>query len=296
MHDDEVALADETARRLIVDQFPRWAQEPVRRLRSSGTVNAIFRIGARFTARFPLQGTDPEEAQRRLEAEASASAEFALACPFSAPEPVGLGRPGHGYPLPWSVQTWVDGIDASRQDPAASEASARDLAALIKALREDDTRGRTFLGPGRGGHLPDHDGWVHECLRRSEHLLDVPRLAALWDRFRGLPRTDPDVMTHGDLIPANVLVAGGRLTGVLDGGGYAPADPALDVIAGWHLLDDGPRAVFRAELSTGELEWERSKAWAFEQALGAVWYYVDTNPTMARMGRQTLARIVTSPA
>ena len=99
-------------------------------------------------------------------------------------------------------------------------------------------------------------------------------------------------MSHGDLIPANLLVAEGRLTGVLDCGGFGPADPALDVIAGWHLLDDGPRAVFRAELASDDLEWERSKAWAFEQAIGATWYYVDTNPMMSRMGRMTLARIL----
>ena len=294
MHDDEHYLRDEAAAALVAAQFPRWAQEPVRRLCPSGTVNAIFRIGDRFTARFPLQGTDPKEARRRLEAEAGASAAFARGCPFPAPRPVGLGRPGHGYPLPWAVQTWVDGVDASQQSTGVGDAFARDLAALVTALRGDDTRGRTFSGPGRGGHLPDHDRWVQECLQRSEHLLDVPRLTALWDRFRVLPRGDADVMSHGDLIPANVLVADSRLAGVLDGGGYGPADPALDVIAGWHLLDDGPRAVFRAELGVGDLEWERSKAWAFEQALGAVWYYVDTNPEMARMGRRTLAGIVAS--
>ena len=75
-------------------------------------------------------------------------------------------------------------------------------------------------------------------------------------------------------------------------GGFAAADSALDVSAGWHLLDGGPRSVFRAELGCDDVEWERSKAWALEQAMGAVWYYTDTNVTMARMGRQTLARIV----
>ena len=292
MHDDELYLGDEAAGALIADQFPAWAQEPLRRLTPSGTVNAIFRVGDRLAARFPLTGTDAEETRRQLDAEASASAEFARACPVPAPEPVGLGRPGHGYPLPWSVQTWVSGADASQQDAAGSEAFAKDLAMLVAALRDADAGGRTFSGCNRGGRLRDHDAWVHECLRRSEHLLDVASLRALWADFSQLPRTDPDVMTHGDLIPANVLVADGRLTGVLDTGGFAPADPALDLIAGWHLLDDGPRAVFRDELRVGDLAWERAKAWAFEQALGAVWYYVETNQAMAQMGERTLSRIV----
>jgi aminoglycoside phosphotransferase (APT) family kinase protein len=99
-------------------------------------------------------------------------------------------------------------------------------------------------------------------------------------------------MSHGDLIPGNVLVSVDRLVGVLDCGGFGPADPALDVIAGWHLLDGAARRAFRAELGCDDLEWERSKAWAFEQSLGAVWYYVDTNAAMSMMGRRTLERIV----
>lgn len=292
MHKDEIVLTDDTAHALITEQFPQWADASVRRLDSSGTVNAIFRIGAGHAARFPLLGTDPYETQQVLQAEARATAEFAAIAPFPAPLPAGLGRPGAGYPLPWSVQTWLDGVDASEADVSGSDTFAGDLAVLISALRAVDTCGRTFHGDNRGGHLPDHDEWVEQCLGKSRHLLDVPRLSALWERFRVLPRTDPDVMTHGDLIPANLLVAGGRLAGVLDGGGFAPADPALDVIVAWHLLDEAPRAVLRAELGSDDLQWERSKAWAFEQAIGAVWYYCGTNPAMSRMGRTTLARIV----
>ena len=335
MHEDEIVVTEETARALIADQFPQWAGEPIRRIDVSGTVNAIFRIGERYAARFPLQGHDPHQTQRLLEAEASARAEFARASPFPAREPVALhpppesvalhpppelrdlrtppdvggphtppelvegprrgwhfGSAGDGYPLPWSVQTWISGIDAATDDPSRSEAFARDLAGLIGALRGVDLRGRIFNRDNRGGLLPDHDAWVQVCLDRSGSLLDVAQLTRLWSYFRELSRTDPDVMTHGDLIPANMLVGGGRLTGVLDTGGFAPADPALDVIAGWHLLDDGPREVFRAELGSNDLQWERSKAWAFEQAIGAVWYYTDTNPAMSRMGRRTLARIV----
>ena len=130
------------------------------------------------------------------------------------------------------------------------------------------------------------------CLRRSEQLLDVPRLRRMWEVLRVLPRgAGGDVMSHRDLIPGNVLVSGGRLAGVLDVGQLEPADPALDPIAAWHLLEDGPRQVLRADLGCDDLEWERGKAWAFQQALGLVWYYAETNPAMSQMGRRTLERI-----
>lgn len=291
MHAGELVVTEEAVRGLVAAQFPRWAGYPVRRIASSGTVNAIFQIGEQLAARFPLVGDDPETARELLAAEAMAATEFADRSPFPAPVPVAVGAPGPGYPLPWAVQTWLPGTVATGDGPSGSDAFAQDLATLIAALRATDTRRRIFNGANRGGDLHRHDAWVATCLHNSEQLLDVAAAARMWDSVRDLPRTAPDVMTHGDLIPANLLTADGRLTGVLDGGGFAPADPALDVIAGWHLLDDGPRATFRAALGCGDLEWERSKAWAFEQAMGAVWYYVDTNPAMSTMGRRTLARL-----
>jgi aminoglycoside phosphotransferase (APT) family kinase protein len=122
----------------------------------------------------------------------------------------------------------------------------------------------------------------------------APPLNSKTRQFRELPRTGGDVMSHGDLIPGNVLVAGDRLSGVLDTGGFGPADPALDLVSAWHLLQPGPRDVLRRTLGCGDLEWERGKAWAFEQAMGVVWYYAETNPTMSTMGRRTLDRILES--
>lgn len=103
-------------------------------------------------------------------------------------------------------------------------------------------------------------------------------------------------MSHGDLIPANLLTAQGRLTGVLDTAGFAPADPALDLVAARHLLDRPRRSILRTRLGSSGLEWERGAAWAFEQAIGLVWYYRGTNPTMEQLGRSTLYRLLEDPS
>jgi aminoglycoside phosphotransferase (APT) family kinase protein len=118
MHANQLSVPAEIARVLVEDQFPQWRRLPVRGLAASGTVNAIFRIGERPAARFPLQPQNAEAARWRVEAEADAARELADRTRFPTPEPVAIGEPGHGYPLPWSVQTWLPASPPPRRIPA----------------------------------------------------------------------------------------------------------------------------------------------------------------------------------
>ena len=294
MHDDQITVSAFTVRHLVADQFPKWRGLSIRQVQSAATVNAIFRMGKDLAARLPLRLQDPAAALAWLQAERDAANELASLATVPTPRQVALGRPGHDYPSPWSVQTWLPGQDATVVDPSRSDLFATDLARFISGLREADTKGRRFAGTGRGGHLPDHDPWMAVCFEKSQSLLEVTSLRALWADLRTLPRREADVMCHGDLTPPNVLVRQGRLAGVLDGGGFGPADPALDLVGAWHLLEQPAREVLRAELGCSDLQWQRGMAWAFEQAMGLVWYYATSNPTMSHWGKRTLGRIVSA--
>lgn len=292
MHDDQIAITGAQVAALVADQLPDLAGLPVEPVHGGGTVHAIYRIGEGIAARFPIRNDDPDTARDRLQIEMAASAEFVQACPFPAPEPIHLGDPGHGYPLPWTTQSWLPGTTATPTCCADSTSFGDDLVELLHRLRSSDTRGRRFSGRGRGGVLDDHDDWVGHSIERSEGLLDTHAMRSFWSEVRLLPREDPDVMCHGDLIPSNLLVGDGRLTGVLDTGGFGAADPALDLVVAWHLLDDEPREQLRQDLGCSDLQWQRGRAWAFQQAAGALWYYLHTNPPMADMGRTTLERVL----
>lgn len=292
LHHGEVPVSVELVRSLVWDQFPRLADRDVVRVEGAGTTNAIFRLGDDLAARLPILPGEETAVRAEIEREAAALQLLAEHLAFEVPAHVGLGRPGRGYPVPWVVQTWVPGSVADGSGD--SDEFVSDLVDLVGSLRALDVDGWTCRGRAVGGALTRHDAWVAECLDKSEPYLDVPRMRRLWAKFRALPRQNPDLMTHGDLIPGNLVVRDGRLAGVLDPGLLGPADPALDLIVAWHALADRVRDRFRHDLDCTDLEWERGKAWAFEQSIGLVWYYADANTSMHELGLRTLERIAAS--
>ena len=295
MHSDQIYIDADIAREMLFEQFPQYRHEQVKAVGGSGTDNAIFKIGSVAAARFPLRGTDPITCVKMLRNEARNMTRFAEYSPVAAPRPVGLGQPGPRYPMPWAVQSWVEGDVATPDGFADSTTLALDIANLIATLRSANTNGQHFDGHGRGGCLSDHDDWMSVCFANSEGLLDVPRLRGMWARLRELPPSGSDVMSHRDLIPTNLLVRGERLVGVLDSGSFGPADQALDLVAAWHLFNRDQREIVRTRLGSSEVEWKRGAAWAFQQAMGLVWYYQNNNTVMSELGRSTLSRILSDP-
>ena len=86
MHAGQLSIDVEVAQALIRDQFPQFSNAAIVELRTAGTVNAIFRIGSRHTARFPLLGADPVACKTMLAAEMAAMRELASVCPFRSPK------------------------------------------------------------------------------------------------------------------------------------------------------------------------------------------------------------------
>ena len=292
MHEGQLDVTVALVEGLVKEQFPDWSGLAVRAVVSHGTVNAVFRIGDGLAARLPIQPGEAADVRRELEGEAEAARRLHAMSPYPTPEPVAIGEPTAGYPLPWAVQTWVDGTIAYDAEVAGSSAFAEDLARFVLALRAQPTEGRVFTGPWRGGLLTSQDGWVADCLERSRGMIDVDALTKLWADLRTTPRTEPDAWTHRDLMPGNLLAENGRLAGVIDVGMFTVSDPAMDLQPAWNLFDPTARAAFRTALGSDEDEWRRGMGWSFAQAIGCLWYYVDTNPVMSRTAHQTLTALL----
>lgn len=294
MHDGQLDVTTDLVKGLIREQFPEWSALAVRAVSSHGTVNALFRIGDELLARFPIVPGDPAATRKELEDEADAAGRLRAISPYPTPEPIAIGEPGEEYPLPWAVYSWLNGTIAYDADVAGSTAFAEDLARFVLALRAAPTEGRVFTGPWRGGVLTSQDEYVADGLERSRGMIDVDALARLWADLRTTPRTEPDVWAHRDLMPGNLLAADGRLTGVIDVGTFTVADPAIDLQPAWNLLNPHARTAFRAALGSDDNEWRRGMGWSFAQAIGCIWYYVETNPVMSRTAHHTLTALLTA--
>ena len=93
-------------------------------------------------------------------------------------------------------------------------------------------------------------------------------------------------------MPGNLLVRDGRLTAVIDWGGFGLGDAACDLMVAWNLLDARSRAVFRAELEVDEATWVRGRGWALWTGLVALPYYKETNPELADNARYRIGEVL----
>jgi aminoglycoside phosphotransferase (APT) family kinase protein len=291
MHDDQVEIGSEDVARLVADQFPEWRGLTVRAVPSHGTVNALFRLGDEYILRFPLQ---PSPSLRdELLAEQENARRIAAHVPLAVPEPVALGEPGRGYAGPWSAYRWIPGEAAAGDRLGEPDVFAQDLAGFVRAMHSMDTGGRRWDGDSRGGPLLVMDEWVRYSLSESARLTDTVTLTRLWERCLATRlHAGPDVWIHADLMPGNLLLQDGRLAAVIDLGTVCVGDPAVDLMPAWNLLPAGARDTYRHALGVDDATWERGRGWAIVQAIGALHYYVETNPVMADTAWHTLDAVM----
>ncbi|MFE9094056.1 aminoglycoside phosphotransferase family protein [Streptomyces sp. NPDC007264] len=285
MHPDELDVDSALVRRLIAEQFPRWAGLPVTEVPSAGTDNAMFRLGDDMVVRLPRR---PDGA-RQVAKEQRWLPRLAPRLPLAVPVPLGRGEPAPGYEQPWSVLRWLPGenaYDAPVADPARA---AVDLGRFVVALRGADATG----GPAswRGGPVAANDPYVRAAIRDlgADGTVDAAAATALWEEVVRLPQWDGEpVWLHGDLLPGNLLTEAGRLTAVIDFGGLGVGDPAADTLAAWTVLTSGTREPFREAVEVDDATWARGRGWALCFGLTAEHYYRETNPVLAAVGHRAV--------
>jgi aminoglycoside phosphotransferase (APT) family kinase protein len=231
-------------RDLLHDQHPDLAELPLREV-EGGWGNQMWRLGDELAVRLQRMDSDPGPQLR----ERQWLPVLAPRLPLPIPVPVRHGLPCERFPKLWTVVTWLQGLPLDRGSITRNVQTADTLAAFLRALHVSAPADAP-VGSGRGAHPRD-------CTRGFEHFLtsldvcavgiDAVEVRSVWDDAATAPAwAGPPVWVHGDLHPANVVVADGTLAGVVDFGDLSVGDPAVDLAAAWVLLPEDVRAQFLA--------------------------------------------------
>lgn len=303
LHDDELPVDRALVRALVDEQLPAYRSLPLERLASSGSSNALFRLGADLLVRLPRQ----PGGSATIRKEAHWLPLVGAALPVAVPDVVAVGEPALGYPEHWSVVRWIEGTTPAEAAGGATGAQlAADLAAVVTALRDLPVPEAALTDPElrwyRGQPLVTFDeharAAVEECRTVDGLDLDLDAALAVWTDAVRLPGSAVVVEPrwhHADLVAENLLVRDGRLAAVLDLGGLAVGDPTVDLIVAWDVLDTPSRELFRHAVGADDETWLRGRAWALGLAVMTFPYYWTTMPDRCA-NRLAVARAVLADA
>ncbi|MBB6485800.1 phosphotransferase [Rhizobium lusitanum] len=289
MHDD-VAPQENAIRHLLSEMTPQWADLPIQRLRSSGTDNAIYRIGEALLLRLPRR----EAAVHLIDKELDWLPRLAD-LPLKVPRLRFRGSTELGLKCNFGIFDWMEGKIASPANIADPAAAALALAEFLKALHLVGTEGAPLAGElnhRRGVALEVLSPVTLGAIDILADEIDAPAAHDLWQRACATAHRGPPVWLHGDLKADNLIAEGGQLTGVIDWGLCAVGDPAADYAAAWSWVDPSARDVFRMACEVDDADWLRAEGWALYGAVIALSYYRGgLNEALCEQSRLTLSRL-----
>jgi aminoglycoside phosphotransferase (APT) family kinase protein len=287
MHDDQIDVDDDIVRRLLVEQRPEFTELPIARVASTGTVNALFRLGDELVARLPLAATWSDDIDREWEWLPRLSGRISA---VRLPEPVYKGRANASYPFAWSIYRWIDGAPYDDTLIDDESAAAHTLARFVLELRSLDVDGAPTGGRDPLRELHDE---TCEAIRDSDGVIDAGAATAVWEEALEAPVWSGEhVWIHSDLLRPNLLVHDGRLEAVIDFGGAGVGDPANDLTPAWAVFGPVGRRVYRDALRADDGTWSRGRGIALHQAAMIIPYYAVTNPSFVELARLTIEQIL----
>jgi aminoglycoside phosphotransferase (APT) family kinase protein len=287
MHADEIEIDVALVRRLVAAQFPRLTDLPIRAVQSTGTVNAIYRLGDHLYARLPRVQSWARDVDREWHWLPRLAPRLSL----QVPAPVAKGNPETWYPYPWAIYRWIDGQPYADELIDDEHQAAKDLAQFVGELRGIDP----VVGAPHGGRRPlaALDAVTRAAIESARGVIDSDAATAAWERALEAPVWEgKPVWIHSDLLRPNLLAHGGRLSAVIDCGGVGVGDPAADVIAAWSVFGPTGRALFRSALDVDDGTWNRARGFALHQAAVIIPYYRETNPGFVSLAKRTIEEIL----
>lgn len=290
MHENEIEIDEQLVRSLLNKQCPQWAHLPLSRVASSGTDNALFRLGADTIIRLPRIEWEPGSINKSINKEYNWLPKIAHCLKTPISEPIFKGNPDVNYPFPWLIAKWHEGHNPAFEKADEYHLLAKDLAHFLNEFHRINLPN----GPAsrRGIRLKDNvlDQTTRKAISQLEGEIDTPLITSLWDKLSTIPYWDKDpVWVHGDFLPGNILMQNNRLAAVLDFSDVGMGDPACDLVIAWALLNSTSRQIFKDHLENiDDNTWERGRGWALSIALIMLPYYKHTNLVLTTLARRMI--------
>jgi aminoglycoside phosphotransferase (APT) family kinase protein len=267
VHKEDISV--EVVSCLVSEQFPQWADLEIRPVELDGWDNTTFRLGDDKSVRLP----SAKHYVPQIDKEHRWLPVLARELPLPIPRPVAKGRPGCGFPAPWSIYVWLEGEPAAVVGVTDHDRLAEDIGRFLTALQRVGTTDGPPAGPhsfGRGGPVEVWDEQTRATIDQLADDIDVDGAVEVWEAALATEWKGPDVWVHGDVTGSNLLLSDDRLCAVIDFGCSAIGDPACDLAAAWTMFEGTSRERFMAALPFDQGTWARARGWALWKALIAV--------------------------
>jgi aminoglycoside phosphotransferase (APT) family kinase protein len=283
----EVVIDVSLVTRLIAAQFPEWAHLPISVVANSGWDNRTFHLGEEMLVRMP----SGEHYAKAVAKEQRWLPRLAPYLPRPIPQPLALGKPGPGYPWPWSIYGWLEGEIATRNSTPNLVAFAEDLAEFLLALQQVETTD----GPTRkmrGGSLELWREQAETAIDLLADQIDTQTAIEIWQLALDAPFEEKPVWYHGDVAAGNLLVQDGALSAVIDFGGLGVGDPGCDMAIAWTFLEPQSRQAFRERLGVSHAVWNRGRGWVLWKGMIVMADMIQTNAIEAASAGYAVEQLI----
>lgn len=285
-------------KRILERQFPHLAPARVA-YRGAGMDNTAFDVNKRWIFRFPMR----KEVEQMLLVERAILPALASRVEVLIPEFEFTGKPDADFPFHFVGYVTLPGLLGTQLDSTLADWNnvAEQLGRFLTAVHAFPVSEAERLGAATS-HIESH---FEEVRATALELLPsvqraVPALAIEWLRryledLRPLPRAPWRLaLVHNDLAAEHVLLApdGSHVTGVIDWGDVAIADPTVDFV-GLHAWrgDEFVRAVLRHyDGPVDERVLDRLRPWSRFRVIQDIEFgFRNHHPEIVRMAAESIA-------
>lgn len=286
----EIKLSPVQVQKLLERYAPDWAHFPIADLQSTGTDNALYRLGDTGLLRLPKR----QSARAPLEKELL-WLPLLQGLPVAVPELLWHGKSKQETGFDFGIFRWLPGWIATPDRIDDPHKSAKVLAGFLSALHAVKTGSAPKAGPDnhhRGVELRQLNDAVRSSIAILSDEIDAAAAVCVWEDACAAAPAEKAVWLHGDLKADNLIAQNGVLSAVIDWGLAAVGDAAADLSVAWTWVAPESRALFQSECQATKDDWRRAKGWALYCAVIALSYYRNrSHEALCTQSRQTLQRL-----